>query len=323
MPYRSQRVIAACTCLALLLSLSLVSVGARIAKGERKDSDIYKLPNLTPKDLEWSNRLKTFYAMLADPAKKVQSCSDGTKLLPECVQCIPGTQLNKATSSCTDFIPSSQSIREEIRKLTIERYPTNRFADREFGLYPYLEHPDFLFRQVLFGRMLAQKNIKNLMDIGAYYNPINLFLDSGACPESIIVIEPILDPLSVFIPCANTSASAGANTKTHIMFLPITFKYYMDTSRALLPGPEYVVCIGCDSHYGPNRKMLENSFKRPYNLYLEYPSEYVHNGPFRKMGMSNEDVNADQMTFHHKFQPKTNATKYTRRVMKVIEYEAQ
>jgi hypothetical protein len=29
--------------------------------------------------------------------------------------------------------------------------------------------------------------------------------------------------------------------------------------------------------------LLETSFKKPYKLYLEYPSEYVHNVAFKKM----------------------------------------
>lgn len=166
-------------------------------------------------------------------------------------------------------------------------------------------------RQITFGKLLSTKPIHNLMDIGAYYNPINLFLAPDVCPDHMIVIEPILDALSVMLPCQGSSKS------THVIFLPITFKYYMEI-KDNLPMPETIVCIGCDSHYGPSRKMLETAFTRPYSLYIEYPSEYIHNRPFKSM---NGEGPGEEMTFMDKFQPKTNETQYTKRVMKVIEYK--
>ena len=113
------------------------------------------------------------------------------------------------------------------------------------------------------------------MDIGAYYNPINLFFKDNFCPSSVVVVEPILDALSAIVPCQNGKS-------THYLFLPITFKYYLRI-KDMVPQSDSVVCIGCDSHYGPNRKLLETSFLRPYKLFLEYPSEYVHNTAFKKM----------------------------------------
>ena len=87
--------------------------------------------------------------------------------------------------------------------------------------------------------------------------------------------------------------------------------------KHLVPSPNAVICIGCDSHYGPNRKMLETAFNRPYTLYIEYPSEYIHNAPFKKM--MGKGI-GEKLSFHYKFQPNTNLTQYTKRVMKVIEY---
>ena len=160
--------------------------------------------------------------------------------------------------------------------------------------------------------MLSQNKVNRILDIGAYYNPINLFLDHAThCPESVVIIEPILDPLSVKIPCLS-----DRSLSTHVLFMPITFKQYLQYTH-VLPIPDSVVCIGCDSHYGPNRRLLETSFNRPFTLYLEYPSEYVHNAAFRKM---NGDGVGEKLSFIHKFQPNTNETQYTKRVMKVIEY---
>jgi hypothetical protein len=117
---------------------------------------------------------------------------------------------------------------------------------------------------------------QNILDVGAYYNPINLFLSNEFCPASVVIVEPILDALSAIVPCGTAGGS------THLIFLPITFKFYLKV-KSVLPVSDSVVCIGCDSHYGPNRMLLETSFKKPYKLYLEYPSEYVHNVAFKKM----------------------------------------
>ncbi len=175
-----------------------------------------------------------------------------------------------------------------------------------------LETKNFLYRHYTLGKMLSAHPITTLIDIGAYYNPINFFLAPEVCPENVIIIEPILDPLSVYVPCNGGSQSK----KTHVMFLPITFKYYM-TIKNLLPMPETVVCIGCDSHYGPARRMLETTFKKPYTLFIEYPSEYIHNAPYKKM---NGDGPGEKMVYIERYQPDTNATIYTKRVMKVIQY---
>lgn len=169
-------------------------------------------------------------------------------------------------------------------------------------------------RQLTFGKMLSSRPITHLIDIGAYYNPIHLFLSADVCPATVVVVEPILDALSVNVPC---SGEGNKGRSTHVMFLPITFKYYIEI-RSSLPMPETIVCIGCDSHYGPSRKMLETTFTRPYALFIEYPSEYVHNKPFRMM---NGDGPGEEMTFIDKFQPRTNETQYTKRVMKVIQYK--
>lgn len=268
------------------------------------------------------DRLKLFYERIR--RSDVKYCDDRTKILPGCSECIPGLEKSPGSSSCDSYTQSSQSIRAEILKLTKERYPddlgSSERMPRPYGLYPYLEKGDFMVRQELFGRVLTKAMAENIVDIGAYYNPIHLFLDSQSqgvegsnyCPNSILVIEPILDALSVLIPCGTT----GKNT--HIIFLPITFRYYMKkVDRSTLPRPDSVVCIGCDSHYGPNRHMLENTFERPFDLLLEYPSEYVHNGPMRKMTGSGP---GETMLFHRTLEPNTKDTEYTKRSLKIIRY---
>ena len=132
---------------------------------------------------------------------------------------------------------------------------------------------------------------QNILDIGAYYNPINLFLNELACPASFIVVEPILNALSVIVPCKGSG-------QTHFIFLPITFKYYLKI-KSQLPVSDSIVCIGCDSHYGPNRYLLETSFNKPYKLFLEYPADYVHNAAFKKMNGQGKLWNLCIHNFHY------------------------
>lgn len=153
--------------------------------------------------------------------------------------------------------------------------------------------------------------VRNVMDIGSYYNPINLFLSPEVCPESVVVIEPILDALSAHVPCASDSTK-----HTHIMILPVTFHYFVHIA-ASFPKPDTVVCIGCDAHYGPSRKMLETTFPRPYTLYLEYPSDYEPDAVFEAM---NGEEKGEKLLFKHMIQPNTTETQYTKRVMKIIQF---
>lgn len=101
--------------------------------------------------------------------------------------------------------------------------------------------------------MLSSKPLKHIIDIGAYYNPIHLFLSIHSCPITIIIIEPILNPLSILIPCHEDARKNNNVTiynpkfETHIMFLPITFKHYL-TIKTVIPDPETIVCIGCDRY---------------------------------------------------------------------------
>jgi len=174
-----------------------------------------------------------------------------------------------------------------------------------------LEKREFMYRHYTLGKLLSERSITHLIDIGAYYSPIHLFFKQKTCMSTIIVVEPILDPISAMIPCENDPTRF-----THFISLPITFKHYM-TIKEQLPIPEAVVCIGCDSHYGPSRRMLETAFPRPFTLFIEYPSEYVHNAPFRKM---NGEAAGEKLVFREQFIANTTDTYYTKRMMKVIEF---
>ena len=176
----------------------------------------------------------------------VEYCPDRTRMLPDCTHCIPGLQQGADSKTCNEFISSSLSIRKEIGDLTRQRYGDKLDPARPFGLYPYLEQPQFMQRQKMFGKMLSQMAAPHILDIGAYYNPIHLFLSAEHCPISVLVIEPILDALSAVVPCRGPGANplggptlhgmeGGKNSKTHVIFLPITFRYYAQVTLTLSP----------------------------------------------------------------------------------------
>lgn len=170
-----------------------------------------------------------------------------------------------------------------------------------------------MIRHEIFGKILSERKAKNILDIGAYYSPIHLFMSNESCPQSAVIVEPILEALSAYVPCTTDTSK-----HTHVIITPIKFTQYIAVMR-VLPVSDSVVCIGCDSHYGPNRHMLETTFQRPYQLFIEYPSEYIHNAKFKKMMGEGP---GEKMTFIHKFVASTNETQYTKRVMKIIEYAA-
>lgn len=176
------------------------------------------------------DRIALFTQRLQQP--DVQYCPDKTRLLPDCLLCIPGLQQGAGSTTCNEFVPSSLAIRREIGDLTNKRYGDRPDPNRPFGLYPYLEGPQFMQRQRLYGKMLSEAQAKHILDIGAYYNPIHLFLTATHCPISVVIIEPILPALSAIVPCRPADSNplggieAGRNSKTHIIFMPVTFRFY-------------------------------------------------------------------------------------------------
>lgn len=121
------------------------------------------------------DRLQLFYDSLK--RSDVKYCEDRTRLLPNCKECIPGLkESGLGAKTCDQFIGPSTDIRNEISKLTHERYGTAIKPNRPFGLYPCkisissdriqsqvyiildLELPDFMTRQEYFGSVLSDMN---------------------------------------------------------------------------------------------------------------------------------------------------------------------
>lgn len=81
-----------------------------------------------------TDRLKLFYERIKK--QDVKYCEDRTRLMPSCSECIPGLMQPPGQTTCSEFIPSSKAIRDEIKQLTDTRYGHNPIPDRPFGLYP-------------------------------------------------------------------------------------------------------------------------------------------------------------------------------------------
>ncbi len=69
---------------------------------------------------------------------------------------------NDHSTSCTKFIDSSASIRDEIKKLTIERYGDSQKTNRPFGLYP-CKNPSKIIMKLFF-RYIYRFRIKRIYD---------------------------------------------------------------------------------------------------------------------------------------------------------------
>ncbi len=149
-----------------------------------------------------------------------------------------GLKQGRDSNTCNEYIPDSDAIRKEISKLTKQRFGNSIDPIKPYGLYPYLELPDFMKRQEAFGEMISMRNNSfNIIDIGAYYNPIHLFLAPNQCPHSVIIVEPILDALSAIVPCPKQyTRDDNPHKSTHYIILPITFKYFI-TIKQMLPKP--------------------------------------------------------------------------------------
>ena len=180
-------------------------------------------------------------------------------MLPACKECVPGTHFD---GKACQLDPEMSKLREHIQELTTKRFGYN--ATQPYALYPYLQSKDFTRRQEIFGEQIEEKKCKHVVDIGSYYEPIVLYINQH-CPESVVHVEPVLEPLSTYVPCADGG-------RTHVIVLPTTSAIYAKL-RPSLPVADCVVCIGCDVLYGPRAADLV-SHHAPFTLFIEFPADY-------------------------------------------------
>lgn len=116
----------------LKLSLIVVVVFVILSNSQKQQEQRYQQQQQQQDKLS----LEEFYKRINQP--DVMYCEDRTKLLPDCKQCIPGLERTSLSmnQSCSRFTKSSINIRNEIKKLTEERYGGKILENRPYGLYP-------------------------------------------------------------------------------------------------------------------------------------------------------------------------------------------
>jgi len=178
-------------------------------------------------------------------------------LWPQCEQCIPGLIGDDCATMANDVKP----LRNTLQKLAEQRYGARGAGGH---LYPYLELPEYQQRQKLVTKLLTGIKPLRVLDLGAYFNPIEKFADfsSGWCPETIISVDPIYNGSSTGILCGG-----GRKTST-ITYVPMTVKQALRDPVITSMKFDAIVCVGCDEQFGPSLAELEG-FPRPYYLALE------------------------------------------------------
>ena len=103
-----------------------------------------------------------------------------------------------------------------------------------------------------------------------------------------------------------------------VVCIGVSHCHFLNNSRLLLDQLTLTLdCMQCDGHYGPSRRMLETAFARPFALFIEFPFDYVHNAPFRRMAGNQL---GERLVFQRQLVVNSSATPYTRRTLRAIEY---
>ena len=61
-------------------------------------------------------------------------------------------------------------------------------AQTKCGYYPWLQKPPFMYRQIITAHWMQHAQHQRILDLGAYSNPIDGFLQH--CPKEVVVVEP-------------------------------------------------------------------------------------------------------------------------------------
>ena len=181
------------------------------------------------------------------------SCADQRRLLPHCVDCIPGL-----VGPHCELSKGALDLRTKIRDLVSTRYPN---ASSPYDLYPYLNTDDLRSRQAAIGTWLSHDNRKSILNIGTNYSPLHRHFPQGFCPETLLMIEPVGELaqehgsenpwLSRYIHCPE-----GGHT--HVIIAPTSISGYLESKHAKSVTFDAVVCVGCDKNWG-NKLSLNNN----------------------------------------------------------------
>ena len=203
----------------------------------------------------------------------LRSCTDSTRLMPECEACIPGLSLDTNGAKCVFSEPKTARLRKEIAEIAKQR-----FGEVNYYLYPYLSVMPLLQRQIDVAKMINNDRPRRILDIGPYTNPIWKFIDfNDYCPELIVSLEPcgeVITNTSMAWRSVLRSCSTNGKQSTHLILVPQVIQIYFESDHFRESQYDAVVCIGCDGHFGPSGKMI-TSLRKPFFLYLEYPPDYT------------------------------------------------
>jgi hypothetical protein len=197
----------------------------------------------------------------------------------------------------------TQQVRNKIADTVKQRFPHfSKDAAKTFSLYPYLEAEAFRTRQRIAAEWLTEIGAQSILDIGAYYNDMRQFLRH--CPRHLTIVEPILDDEAYTSTCLQRNTSVAVVTQTFQEFLAETWRSWpvkFDT----------VVCIGCDSRFGPTAKELNTVSSR--FIVVEYAEG---DGPSRKQYSRMKGNVLREMLYTIR---DANATQFNVRKMLLIE----
>lgn len=177
-----------------------------------------------------------------------------------------------------------------------------------FNVYPYLTSYEARARHRLAASILKSANAQRILDYGAYSSPIYRFLEY--CPEIVVSIEPLgelvtnttLPYMSKMVPCAEEGKTM------HVVNVPSTAADFADSSYGGIAF-DAVLCIGCDSAYGPkpyhlieplvseseSGVLLVEAGKKFYQPFLSAPEAHVCGGCQKVMEKDYELTNVPAM----------------------------
>uniref|UniRef100_A0A061SAS8 Uncharacterized protein n=1 Tax=Tetraselmis sp. GSL018 TaxID=582737 RepID=A0A061SAS8_9CHLO len=258
-------------------------------------------------------KIENFIRSVSGPLADL--CTPRYYLMPSCESFIPGLYLSTSSVGRPKLLPSTVEIRRRIQGLTQSRFPSRRSGVLRYGLYPYLERTPFTKRQEAVGTMIDQNKPLHVFEIGAYFNPVYLFLQSH-CPRTYSILEPILDPLSVRVMCPKGNSGSES---TVVNILPLTFhEFSIGRFQKNLQDPDAVICIGCDVKFGPKPDAILQVFKN-FTFYLEYATDYLPSSKaFGDMSSSSravKELHSQEILFE------ANTTSLWRRKLQVFKVQ--
>jgi len=176
---------------------------------------------------------------------------------------------------CKAFTPLVGALVKEVRGL---------LKGDEF--YPYLATESLAVRQVVVASMLARTRPRRILDVGFYWRPIYRYIHSF-CPDEIVGLEPVADPVSVAVPCPPGTRTSGGREVMMVHTLSMGIQQFNELG-GMQPAVEWgefpgrpaagpmafdsVVCLGCEGDFVQAADL--EAYSRPFSLAVEWPPQF-------------------------------------------------